>query len=430
MSAGLPLATQALMGAMSPIGGVLTKRLPSGKTRFVLDFGWRDGKRLRLFSVPGPGGRPLPFESSEAAQRVLAVISAQVRSGKALDAILAECRGRAAPVDAVERHLATYLEHYRAQVTAGTRSTNSIREIERYAAPGGHLDYWLGRDIRSIGYGQIEDWHLKLATGGLGPKTIRNVSGVLKAFLRWMEKRSELEKVPTFPPIAVPEYAPRIISIEDQRRILDAIDWPRRGAFLAAATEALRVSEIRALSLDDWDGQHLVVARAVQGRKVDATIKHTKNRSAVRREPWDEEFRRWLDWRLVQATPAARLRGEVALCWNPEGDNGAKRWSVPALRRAWEQACDAAGVPRVSFQQGTRHATITALAQVLPERVLRDFTRHRDPASLSHYAKPTAAPEAIVRALRPGRRPGKSTRSAERTGAQPGTPLPDRSARA
>jgi integrase len=209
--------------------------------------------------------------------------------------------------------------------------------------------------------------------------------------------------VPTFPPIAVPEYVPRIISIEEQRRILDAIPWDRRGAFLAAATEALRVSEVRALSLDDWDGKHLVIARAVQGRKVDAPIKHTKNRSSVRREPWDEEFRRWLDWRLEQATPATRLRGEVALCWNPDADNRAKRWSVPTLRRAWHLACDAAAVARVSFQQGTRHATITALAQVLPERVLRDFTRHRDPASLSHYAKPTAAPEAIVRVLRPGR---------------------------
>ncbi len=391
------------MAAMAPLGGILEKRLPSGKVRYVIDLGWSDGKRLRVFSVPGLGGQRLPFETKEAAQRVLNILSAQVRGGKALDAVLAECRGRAASVDAVERHLVTYLEHYRAQVEAGARSSNSIREIERYAAQGGHLEYWRGRDIRSISYGQIEDWHLKLAKQGLGAKTIRNVSGVLKAFLRWMEKRGELAKVPTFPPIAVPEYAPRIISIEEQRRILDAIPWDRRGAFLAAATEALRVSEVRALSLDDWDGKHLVVARAVQGRQVDAPIKHTKNRSAVRREPWDEEFRRWLDWRVEQATPAARLRGEVALCWNRDADNRAKRWSVPALRRAWDEACEAASVPRVAFQQGTRHATITALAQVMPERVLRDFTRHRDPASLSHYAKPTAAPEAIVRVLRPGR---------------------------
>ena len=47
---------------------------------------------------------------------------------------------------------------------------------------------------------------------------------------------------------------------------------------------------------------------------------------------------------------------------------------------------------------------LKALGQELPERVLREFSRHRDARSLEHYSKPRATPEAIVRALRPDAR--------------------------
>jgi hypothetical protein len=54
---------------------------------------------------------------------------------------------------------------------------------------------------------------------------------------------------------------------------------------------------------------------------------------------------------------------------------------------------------RIRFQEGTCHSTLTALAQELPQRVLREFSRHRDARSLDHTSKPRATPEAIVRAL-------------------------------
>jgi integrase len=107
----------------------------------------------------------------------------------------------------------------------------------------------------------------------------------------------------------------------------------------------------------------------------------------------------WIEWRLAQATPEARLRGEIALFWNPTARNTAKRWTPDALERQWNAACESVGV-RVPFQEGTRYTTLTALAQELPERVLRHFSRHRNASSLDHYAKPKATPEAIVKALR------------------------------
>jgi integrase len=133
--------------------------------------------------------------------------------------------------------------------------------------------------------------------------------------------------VPKFPKIHVPQHAPRIISTEEQRRILDAIPWERRGAFLVAATEALRVGEVRACDLDDFRDGRLRISKAVQGPRLDAPIRHTKNRSAEWREVWSEELLAWIAWRLQQATPERRLRGEVALFWNPTARNRAKRWT-------------------------------------------------------------------------------------------------------
>jgi len=67
------------------------------------------------------------------------------------------------------------------------------------------------------------------------------------------------------------------------------------------------------------------------------------------------------------------------------------------------RACARAGVAHLPLQQGTRHSILTMLGQELPERVLRDFSRHRDARSLDRYSKPRATRGAIVRAF-PGPR--------------------------
>jgi integrase len=132
---------------------------------------------------------------------------------------------------------------------------------------------------------------------------------------------------------------------------------------------------------------------------VDSPIGGTKTSSTQRREIWNPLLREWIEWRLAQTTPEARLRGEVALFWNPTARNAAKRWAPDPLERQWNMACEAVGV-RAPFQQGTRHTTLTALAQgEMNERMLRAFSRHRDGKSLDHYSKPKITREAIVKAL-------------------------------
>jgi len=401
---GLRPLTQALLADVAPLGRIVEKPIPSGAVRFIIDFG--RAATERVYSFPGPGGRPVPFYTREQAQRALDLIGLRVRDGASLKAVLASLRGTVAPVDRIERHIARWLEVWEGRVASGQRSENSLREYRRYAAPDGHFSYWGGKDVRAINRGHLEDYIVWLAARGLKAKSIANVCGAFKAMLAWMVERGDLEEqeVPRFPKITVPEYAPRIISMEELELILDQIPWERRGVFLVCAYEGVRISEARAFGLDDWDGKELNIAKAV-GRRIDSPVRANKTHSAVRRPPTVPEATGvWLNWRATDATAAARLRGE-ALFPNPSAENPTKRWSISAFVREWGRACKAAGVAYVPIGQATRHSSLTAMARAgVSERIMRAHSRHRDSRSLDRYARLAAAPPgALVRVLRPPR---------------------------
>jgi len=158
---------------------------------------------------------------------------------------------------------------------------------------------------------------------------------------------------------------------EEQLQIISHIPWERRGAFLAAATESRRLSEVRAMDLDDYRDGRLHVWRAIQGPRAKARlVERTRTRPRAGAS-CGMRFLAWIEWRFQQATPEARLRGEIALFWCPEARNRTKRCTPDPLERQWHQECDAAGVAFISFQQGTRHSMLTtrdAVVKALPRR--------------------------------------------------------------
>lgn len=379
-------------------GRIWRERRPDGKPRWRIDFGVVDGVRVRLAGIQTEAG-VVAFASRAQAEKTLARIQGDMLARNlTLRQALGLWSRRRSPQDTVGARVGAYLAHVRELVAVGKRSPTTLRELERYAV--GHWGGMAQRSIYGLTFGDVEDWQKALAAGRIAPKTQANISNAFRAFLRWAARRDPLVTVPDFPAVEVPEYAPRIISLEEQAAVLAEIPWPVRGAALVAASEALRVGEIRACDVGDYQSGRLLVSRAVQGARVGAPIGPTKNRSGQWRQLWHEGLLEWIEWRLAQATPEARLRGEVALFWNPRARHVAKRHTQDSLERAWDLACDAAGVARVSFQQGTRHATLTALGAELPERMLQAFSRHRDGRSLARYSKPVPTPAAVVRALR------------------------------
>jgi len=383
--------------AVRKLGSIASELRPGGTVRYRVVIKHR-GKTYRIDRWEVADGVFVPFSSRQDAEFVLEGIRTLVAAQRvSIPRAISKFLPTFTPEDLIENRMAEYIDHFQGLVDGGKRSPSTLREIVRYAAPGGHFSYWSGTSVRGLTFGHIEDWHRWLGGRGIGLKTQKNVSDSFRAFLRRLKRRGEVEGVPEFPPIEVPEHAPTIITLEQQQKILNAIPWERRGLFLCAAKEALRLGELRALDLGDYSEGKLRVTKTIQdkGRK-ERIVPVTKNRSAETRELWSRELIEWLDWRVEQATPEARLRGEVALFPNPTARNPAKRWGDHAAREEWNRACDEVWI-YVSLQDGTRHCILTVLAHVLPERMLQAFSRHRDAKSLDHYAKPRVTKAAIRR---------------------------------
>jgi len=162
----------------------------------------------------------------------------------------------------------------------------------------------------------------------------------------------------------------------------------------------MRPGEVRATNLDDYESGRVNVSQAVQGPRLNAPVRHTKNRSAGWREAWDEELREWIEWRGQQTPSEKRLRGtETALFWNPTARNPEKRWTPDPMRKEWLRACEKVGV-RIPLYQGTKHSTATALAEGgLSTLVLKALGGWKDAKSAERCAKPEAHRAALVRAL-------------------------------
>jgi integrase len=378
------------------IGRVDTDTRPSGRIRYrvVIEVG---GVTYRIARKEIAPGLNVSFSSLDAAREVLDGIRHLLAKGYSVPRAISQFLPTFNPEDLIENRLVEHLGHLRELVAQGKRSPSTLREVERYAQPEGHFSFWYETNAREITFGQVEDWHKWLGRRGIAVKTQKNISDTFRAFLRRIKRRGEIESVPEFPAFEVPEYAPTIITLEQQAKILDAIPWERRGLFLCAATEALRVGELRALELDDYSDGRLRVTKTIQGKGRNERVVHfTKNRSVSVREIWSPALLDWIDWRLGESTPEQRLRGEVMLFPNPTALNPAKRWGHQPAEEEWRKACEQARVS-VSLQEGTRHCILTRLAGELPERMLQAFSRHRDAKSLSHYTKPRATKAAIER---------------------------------
>lgn len=399
-----PLLRGRTWADVQKIGSVERDVRASGTVRIRLRFPdpWNPGQRLRISERPLPGGEWVAFDESHAKED-LAQIRNALLAGIPLKTVLKPWLNRIDATDLVENRVKVWLHDFELAVQAEDRSDGTLREYRRYART--YFGWWAGCSIYSITRRDVKDWHQWLAANfSIAGATRKKISDAFRAMLREHARDSEGELfVPDFPVIQTSPEARRVMPLEDREAALAAIPWEIRGAFLIASSECLRVSELRAYTLDDYESPgRLRIQASIQGSgKKQLRVRHNKNRSAEWRALWDAQTIEWLEWRLAQATPESRLRGEVALFWHPSARNSEKRWSYDPFNAAWHKACEAAKVPFVSFQQATRHTTLSHLAQVLPERMLQAHSRHRDKRSLDHYTLSSPEPEAIVRAMQP-----------------------------
>ncbi len=372
--------------------GVVRSKRTKGRLYFYVEL---PGRR-RLYSQR-IGKARIPF-TEESANRTLEAIRWHLANGKRIDEALALFEGENAPENQIRYKLDRWLEVKRREAKAGDISPTYLRELERYAKPGGHFSWWEGASIFQVRYAQLEDWGFWLDDRGLSAKTRWNVIAAFRSFLGWLYRREDLAELPRqIPWPKLEESVPDVLTAEAQAELLATIPEGDRGAFLAMALMGIRPGEVVALDLGDYADGWLTVKRARKGPRLDAPIRGTKTPKGWKRLPVPDELAEWLDDHreiLARVAPSRGVsraravpqvpRAGAPLFPNPRtGD----RWTPTSLRRVWSKACRAVGV-EISLYEGTKHTFATdAAARKVPERALQAFLGHRDVRSTRRYAK-------------------------------------------
>jgi integrase len=343
-------------------------------------------------SVPfrGPDGEAL-------ANAVLESIRNRIADGLSKPAAVGPFLTRAST--SVGSLLARWIDDLEALIEAGDRSPSYVRKLRGYSRLGGHFDALRELSVWEIATKTISAWNRDLGRAGLSAKSRKNVIGAFHAFMSWLVEQGELETVPRFPKIPSTEYAPSIITPADQELVLAAIPQTARGAFLVAVEEVARPGEIRALNVADysWRDRILTIRAAMQGEGAHPRLRapRTKERDVRRREVSD----RLADWLEVHVPLEDRLQGDLSLFRCPGARTHAGRWTGKAMRAAWNDAAAAVGLKGVALYEGTKHSTLTALANAGERReVLAALAGHARLESTERYAKLATA--TITRAAR------------------------------
>ncbi len=368
---------------MGDLGAV--RRHKDGRT--YLDF----GRGRRVWSLP-VGDSRLAFDD-RLARRALERVRDAISRGKTLDEAIADLLPAHAPQNLVRTRLERWLDVKRAEVRAGDRSPTYLRTLEHYAKDGGVLSWWDHLSIHEVSYAALEDWGLWLGERGLSPKSRKNVLGVFRSFLGWLYRRGDIRELPReIPWPKVPEHQPQVLSLEAQRRVLDAIPAERRGIFLCMALLALRNGEARALDARDHSDGHLMVGKAMKGPARDAPIRGPKN-GRWRRLPVPDDLAAW----IAEHVPAkARLEGRPLFVHPGTGE----RWAPTAMKTEWHAACDRVGIPRCKLYEGARHSAATEWKRRgADDRTIQTILGHSDGRSVERYAR--MADGAVVEVLRP-----------------------------
>ena len=238
--------------------------------------------------------RGIRITDEATAHRLLEQIRGKVAEDRPLEEVLAGYLPAQAKPNLVPVWIEKWLDVKRRETAAGDRSPTYLRELERYGRRGGHFSWWQNRSIHEIEFGTLEDWSHWLADRGLSPKTRHNVIAAFRSFVGWLKRRRQLRELPEFPWPKVPEHDPRVLTLETQDAILDAIPEADRGIFLVLARMGLRPGEAVALQAADYQDGWLHVTRALKGRRLSDPIRAPKNNRG-KRLPVDPELQVWIE---------------------------------------------------------------------------------------------------------------------------------------
>jgi len=335
-------------------------KVRQNRKNWYVDLPWK-GERIRLFS--DKEGSPLYSERQ--ANRLLERIRSEIDAGEFNSKNYVQRELKALRLG---NYVTAWLRRQERRLEAGEISHGYMREIR--ATVKNHLIPHLGsKDIRALNKGHLNDF---LATLTVGPKSKKNILGVLRAIFTDAVDREDLTRVPKFPKVNVPDPVVRWIDAEAQDAILAQIKHPMWKAYFTFLVHmGCRPSEARALRWEDVDFE-----RGVLTIRAGMDLNHyrpTTKEKDVRILP------------LAQgAIDALRsISRGIGYVFHLNG----RPLSLQRVQKWWRRAATAAGID-IPLYQGTKHSMgCRARLEGVPLDVIQDWFGHKSAASTRRYAK-------------------------------------------
>ena len=209
------------------------------------------------------------------------------------------------------------------------------RAILKYCVP-----FFGEMNIRVIRAADIEDF-LYWLPQRLSLKTKKNILGVLHKLLADAWRREDIDKVPPFPQISIPESEIKWLPSDVQLEVIAAIPEVHRPIFKLMAYYGLRPGEARALHWEDisWETETISIKRTFS----DNQLRPRTKTGRIKYLPLTEEA----------AEILKPIRGIAGFVFRNEFG---KPYRKQRLQTLWNEAIKAVNAPKVTLYQGVRHS--------------------------------------------------------------------------
>jgi integrase len=204
--------------------------------------------------------------------------------------------------------------------------------------------------------------------------------------LRDAKEWKEIQEVPSFPGVKIPEAEIRIIDLDEQDKIINAVPDPMDRAYLLfTAREMVRPSETRALQWADLDLKHdrVIIRRHFSLSELRPATKSGR----IKRLPLDGEVKQAL-------LSLPRHIGSPFVFW--KGKQG-KPFSESWARKLWKRTAKEMGID-ISFYCGTRHSSATEAVDRVGLDATQEFLDHATQKMTRRYVKQN--PDRLRKVLR------------------------------
>lgn len=237
---------------------------------------------------------------------------------------------------------------------------SSHREIKRFLFSA--VAAWGDRNIKSIGFGDLEDFIFGYPASS---KTRANIKTCLHSFFRWIEHRERgAYRIPDFPEVNFTLGYRKILDKESQEAVIEEVrrltyDLNPRiwlGIKWLSTYISIRPAEMISVKEGELDRKtgHFFIPNPKENRF-----------KVVPMLPEDIELVRSLPVGLPDLSFFRHTKGGSGCCpGQPFGQKYFYKW--------WKKACVNLGIEGVDLYGGTKHSTATALRAVLsPEQIQR-----------------------------------------------------------